>query len=433
MSGRAAGEEIRGLRGEYVIERLRGSGGFGLTYVAVARATGEKVIVKELRFERLRDWKSLELFEREGRVLAELRHPCIPAYRDFFAHDGVRAMPVSEMSGDPGAGRPSMLLVQQFIDGPTLEERTRSGARLGAHEVEPLLRSLLETLAYLHELTPPVVHRDINPKNIVLGPQGRPHLVDFGAIQDRLRFESETGSTTVGTLGYMPLEQMRGGARAASDLYALGVTLLVAVSGRPPNELPVDEDSGKLRVSEVAAGLPCGGHANARRDGRTHRGKARRFGARRPLGAGGARAAGGTRARDAAGRRGGAHATRVGDGGGRLRDDRRRRRGSRDVAPRRCTPGPAHRTVLPDDRILPAVLPALGVSPARSAADRYPARSAAAGGGAHLEGIRAPEQQPPALAGSRRFTAREARRRSTTWWLAAAIVSSTTRPCRSRG
>lgn len=248
-----AGQIIEGLRGRFQIKRRCGEGGFGLTFEGVD-AQGRPVAIKQLRFERLRDWKALELFEREGQVLAQLSHPCIPAYVDFFVHDGKGPRPPASAAGAQG-GALSWFLVQQFVQGPTLQQLVAGQQRPGGERLTAILHSLLSTLDYLHTLRPPVIHRDINPKNIVLAPDGRPFLVDFGAIQDRLRFEDKQGSTSVGTLGYMPLEQLRGAARPSSDLYALGMTMLALASGVSPSEMPVDEDTGKVSIARVAPGL----------------------------------------------------------------------------------------------------------------------------------------------------------------------------------
>jgi predicted Zn-dependent peptidase len=99
------------------------------------------------------------------------------------------------------------------------------------------------------------VHRDIKSGNVILTPDDRPYLVDFGAVQTRLRSADSVGSTIVGTLGYMPLEQIRGQAVPASDLYALGMTLIVALAGQPIEQLPVDESTGKVAIARA---LPTG-------------------------------------------------------------------------------------------------------------------------------------------------------------------------------
>jgi serine/threonine protein kinase len=242
------GELVTGLESVYRIETRHGQGSFGVTYRARDEAGGGPVIVKELRIEKLDDWKALELFEREGQVLASLSHPNIPGFRDFFAHGGPVPLAVGAMSTYRGPDHLSLVLVQEFIPGATLQQRVDQGQRLAPAEAVTILRALLGALCHLHERSPPLVHRDIKPGNIILTPEGRPYLVDFGAIQNQLRSLDSVGSTIVGTVGYMPLEQIRGDARPASDLYALGVTLVVSIAGRALQDLPFDDATGKIAL-----------------------------------------------------------------------------------------------------------------------------------------------------------------------------------------
>ena len=246
-----AGQTVAGLQGTYRIEAKHGQGSFGITYRARAESDGGRVIVKELRIEKLDDWKALEMFEREGRVLSSLSHPNIPAFRDFFAHGGPSPLPVGALSTYAGPEHLSLVLVQQFIEGTTLQDRIDAAQRLPPDEAETVLRALLSALHYLHDRTPPLVHRDIKPGNVILTPEGQPYLVYFGAIQDRLRSTGSVGSTIVGTLGYMPPEQTRGDARPVSDLYALGVTLIVALAGKPLSEIPFDDATGKVATARA--------------------------------------------------------------------------------------------------------------------------------------------------------------------------------------
>jgi serine/threonine protein kinase/outer membrane protein assembly factor BamB len=246
----APGDTVTGLRGTYRVEALHGQGSFGVTYRATDLAGGA-VLLKELRIEKLNDWKALELFEREGEVLATLTHPNIPAFRDFFAHGGAAALPVSEASTYDGPSTLSLVLVQQFIEGATVQQRLDRGQPLRPDDARRVLCELLGALRHLHEHDPPLVHRDIKPGNVILTPDDRPYLVDFGAVQNRLRGTDAVGSTIVGTLGYMPLEQLRGQAVPASDLYALGMTIVVALAGQSPEQLPVDESSGKVALDRV--------------------------------------------------------------------------------------------------------------------------------------------------------------------------------------
>jgi serine/threonine protein kinase len=115
------------------------------------------------------------------------------------------------------------------------------------------LIALLGVLEYLHTRMPPILHRDIKPANVMIRTDGSPALVDFGAVRNVFRDPSESGSTIVGTYGYVPYEQMMGQASPASDLYALAATFLHLITGRePPSFL---SDAGRL---VVPADLPCG-------------------------------------------------------------------------------------------------------------------------------------------------------------------------------
>jgi serine/threonine protein kinase len=96
---------------------------------------------------------------------------------------------------------------------------------------------VLKILQYLHGLKPPVLHRDIKPNNLILGQDKRVYLVDFGAVQNSAAIEGVT-FTVVGTSGYAPLEQFWGQAVAASDLYALGASLIHLLTGISPADLP---------------------------------------------------------------------------------------------------------------------------------------------------------------------------------------------------
>ncbi len=240
------GTLLRGPKGSYRLVRSLGVGGFGETWLGEREVDGLAVAVKMLSLDRLGDWKALELFEREAKVLAELDHPAIPAVHDYF----------SQGVGE-GSGPPTWFLVQTYVEGRSLRQMIADRGRLSGAEAEALLRRILVILDYLHGRHPPVIHRDIHPGNVILGQDGAPWLVDFGAIQDRLRGETG-GSTTIGTFGYVPMEQLIGKARPASDLYALGMTMLVVLSHREPEALPFDESSTKVKIDEAVPGLSPG-------------------------------------------------------------------------------------------------------------------------------------------------------------------------------
>lgn len=212
------------LNDRYQILNLLGQGGIAITYAAEDLNIGQEVAIKILSLRQLKDWKALELFEREGKVLAQLNHPGIPNYLDYFQLD---------MEGDR-----RFYIVQEIAPGQSLQDWVENGWRPTELEVREIAKQLLDILVYLHQLTPPVVHRDIKPKNIIRQSDGKIFLVDFGAVQDTYRHTMTSGSTIVGTYGYMAPEQFRGQAKPATDLYGLGATLLFLLTHKDPADFP---------------------------------------------------------------------------------------------------------------------------------------------------------------------------------------------------
>jgi hypothetical protein len=221
------GSVFAGARGRYRLEAEIARGGFGVTFAARREEDGAAVLVKVLRLERMSSWKALDLFRREAEVLRRLSHPGIPAYLDEVV--------IGDAAAPEGFG-----LVQELVPGTNLAQRLRAGETLEREQMLVWLEQLLQILDYLHHQSPPVIHRDISPKNIVLRPDGRVVLVDFGSVQAAIRQEQPVASTAAGTFGFAPMEQFVGRATAASDLYALGMTFLCVASGRQPEEMPLD-------------------------------------------------------------------------------------------------------------------------------------------------------------------------------------------------
>ncbi|MBE9125033.1 MULTISPECIES: serine/threonine-protein kinase [unclassified Coleofasciculus] len=208
----------------YRILTLLGQGGVGTTYAAQDLKNSQTVALKALSLRRMADWKQMELFEREARILAQLKHPAIPYYLDYFQVDTDRDR--------------SFYIAQQLAPGKSLAVLIERGWHPHEAQVKQLAIRLLKILIYLHQLTPPVIHRDIKPQNIILNRKGQVFLVDFGAVQDTYHHTVTGGSTIVGTYGYMAPEQFRGQAVVSTDLYGLGTTLLFLLTQQSPADLP---------------------------------------------------------------------------------------------------------------------------------------------------------------------------------------------------
>jgi serine/threonine protein kinase len=196
------------------------------TYLTLA-PDGTKAVLKEMSFALMPDESTLVAFEREGQLLEQLRHARVPRFLTRFTEG-------------QGAGQ-RFYLAYAYVEGVSLAEELGRRRYTEAQAVE-LTRSVLRVLAYLHALSPPVVHRDLKPANLLRQPDGSLVLVDFGSARELSRTTHQ--ATMVGTVGYMPREQLAGQVDVTSDLYALGTTVLHLLTRRAPWEL-LDE-TGRL-------------------------------------------------------------------------------------------------------------------------------------------------------------------------------------------
>ncbi|MEQ8998917.1 MAG: serine/threonine-protein kinase [Coleofasciculus sp. B1-GNL1-01] len=214
------------LKERYQLQQQLGNNAGRQTWLAQDLQSGEQMTVKLLAFNPQMEWDEFKLFEREAAVLKQLNHPRIPQYRDYFSLDQ-----------KIGAGLCWFGLVQDYIPGKSLQQLLNEGKRFTESQVRSIAKQVLDILIYLHGLNSPVLHRDIKPSNLILGEDKQIYLVDFGAVQDSAAVEGVT-FTVVGTSGYAPLEQFWGQAVPASDLYALGATLIHLLTGVSPADLP---------------------------------------------------------------------------------------------------------------------------------------------------------------------------------------------------
>lgn len=208
----------------YQITDILGQGGIGITYAAKELPTENKVALKVLSLQRMQDFKALDLFEREAKILSQLNHPSIPHYIDYF-----------EIESENNS---CFYLVQEVAYGKPLNILIEEGWQPSESEVKKIAIQILEILKYLQQLIPPVIHRDIKPENIIYSDEGKVSLVDFGAVQDVYHQTVTGGNTVVGTYGYMAPEQFYGEAVLSTDLYGLGATLIYLLTRKFPSDLP---------------------------------------------------------------------------------------------------------------------------------------------------------------------------------------------------
>ncbi|MFH1469934.1 MAG: serine/threonine-protein kinase [Pseudomonadota bacterium] len=208
------------LLGRYRLQDVLGRGASGTTWSALD-PKDQPVAIKAIPLEEAEDAKRRELIEREVRVLRELRHPGIPAYIEHMVLERDAAL--------------VLYLVQELIPGKNLEEE-RQEHRYDAREVLEIIAELAGILSYIHGLSPPVIHRDVKPGNVMRRPGGSLCLLDFGSVRDMAK-GSLGGSTVAGTFGYMAPEQFAGDADPRSDLYGLGATAVALLTRREPQTM----------------------------------------------------------------------------------------------------------------------------------------------------------------------------------------------------
>lgn len=230
------------LAGRYEINRTLSAGGFGVTFLAQdnQRPGAPQCVVKQLKPARRDDTFlsiAIRLFQTEAEILEKLgTHGQIPQLLAHFVE------------------RKEFYLVQEFVDGHPITDELPVDKRLPEAQVVQLLKDVLEILSFLHDHK--VIHRDIKPGNIMR----RHHdnkvvLIDFGAvkqIQPQEQTDKEGNTVAIGTRGYAPPEQYAGHPNFSSDIYALGMIGIQALTGIPPHQLKPSEETGDISWRHLA-------------------------------------------------------------------------------------------------------------------------------------------------------------------------------------
>ena len=241
-------EQLPGHAGRFRIVDLIDEGGLGKVYLARDAELNRDVALKQMRVEIAGHLQSRARFVFEAEITGNLEHPgVVPVYGKGEYDDGRPYYAMQFVRGEN-----LKLAADRFHDDPSLA--ADSAARNA--ELQKLLRRFLavcETMAYAHSRG--VIHRDLKPKNVLLGPFGETLVVDWGLAKVIGRAEAPSpaeatlrpaasseveptsAGTRLGTVAYMSPEQARGevdSLGAASDIYGLGATLYYVLTGRPP-------------------------------------------------------------------------------------------------------------------------------------------------------------------------------------------------------
>ena len=220
-----------------------GRGGFGITYTAYDTWRSPLIVVlKQISItapdnsnELERDSGYIAKLEAEAKVLRELQHPCIPEFFDSFEADNY------------------YYIVQEYIEGHDLCHEIRPGEPMGELQAVGILRETLGILQFVHQNN--IIHRDIKPANIIRRhSDNKLFLIDFGAVKEVATEHTNASGVTLTRIihakGYTPVEQLNGHPRQNSDIYALGIMIMQAVTGfaiiaiRNPETIPIRDRKG---------------------------------------------------------------------------------------------------------------------------------------------------------------------------------------------
>ncbi len=226
------------LAGRYKVLQILAEGGFGQTYITedIHLPGKPKCVLKHLKTTST-SLSNLEaarrLFQKEADTLQQLgNHDQIPRLLAYFDDNN------------------QFYLVQELIEGHSLSRELPQGKKLSQSQVIAILTEILSILQFVHSQG--VIHRDIKPDNLIRrASDNKLVLIDFGAIK-QLRSQAATNTgkqnitLVVGTRGYMPSEQIRRLPRPSSDIYALGMIGIQALTGVYPYELQDDPNTGEI-------------------------------------------------------------------------------------------------------------------------------------------------------------------------------------------
>ncbi len=212
--------EGRLLGGRYEIIQRVGGGGMAVVYKAKDRLLGRYIAVKVMNPSLSNDEEYIQRFQREAKNAASLSHPNVVSLYDVGQEENI------------------YYLVMEYIDGPSLKELIQQRGRIPPQEAIEIAIQIGEGLAHAHQMQ--IVHRDIKPHNIMVAPNRRYKVTDFGIARSSEESTITQTGSVMGSVHYFSPEQARGGEIGyPSDLYSFGILLYEMVTGK----LPFDGDT----------------------------------------------------------------------------------------------------------------------------------------------------------------------------------------------
>lgn len=224
--------------GKYRVIGKIGIGGQGTVYFAhagLSETVSEEVVLKEFVLPIYPDPRvrkqSAERFQEEASLLSRLDHNQVVDFKEIFIEDH------------------RLYMAMEKVEGMTLEELVQTYGPQPGHYVIDLMRSMAQILLYLHNLNPPVIHRDFTPDNLILEPDGAVKLIDFSVAME---IKNDFTGSVVGKMNYIAPEQFQGRACTQSDIYSLGSTAYYLITGQLPEAISTaDPNSDNVELNEI--------------------------------------------------------------------------------------------------------------------------------------------------------------------------------------
>lgn len=211
------------IKNKYEIIKKINKGFLSDTFLIQDIFNKNKFILKYTNIKKY-DTKIIRIFEKEFSLLSNLSNKNIPKVIEYFSIEKDNNL--------------ELFIINEYIEGQNLYELIKSGKYFNEKEVINILDSIIEVLDYLHSFSPPILHRDIKPQNIMYSKNNNIYLIDFGASKEIiLNNENQSLSTIIGTQSYMPIEQFQGKCLPSSDIYSLGLTIIYLLSHKEPFSL----------------------------------------------------------------------------------------------------------------------------------------------------------------------------------------------------
>lgn len=225
--------------GKYKILNKIGQGGMSVVYLAMNERANKQWAIKEVRKDGVQNFEVVKQgLIAETEMLKKLNHPNLPSIIDVIDGEG------------------TFLIVMDYIEGRHLESVVKEYGAQSQEDVIEWAKQLCDVLAYLHSRKPPIIYRDMKPSNVMLKPDGKVMLIDFGTARE-FKENSVADTTCLGTQGYAAPEQYgsHGQTDARTDIYCLGATLYHLLTGHNPSEPPYEMYPIRYWNPELSSGL----------------------------------------------------------------------------------------------------------------------------------------------------------------------------------